>query len=512
MPVQTIDKSQVCSLQEHLDKAARLDATQIDEIRMLARQLQGLPVLPIIGAGASHDCGMRLASDIGKDLYTAYINDGTYDSHDAVSEDLADVAQAIYNAADQVAVVRAVGLPDPDLWPETGRVERHFCVYRVLARLAREEMFDEVIGFNYDCGKEAGLVDEGFLRSPHTSAGCQFRNHATVIADKATFCELQRDGALTYIKAHGCAERFRKLAVTDEAKAAETIVIRKSQLTNWRKDAWMQDRLRDCARAHVLLLIGFAAQDATIHGELQTILDEVFEEVPPHDTPRVVVIDWRPNTPTLHGLIKTGLGGRDAPDGVVTAIDVSRASATTTAVVLILLAETLRLRLQTHLAHHGYALPDQIDPQLAALVLSAPLMLRWTYLLRSRTDNQFIQKINLEQAAEGGYVPLMADPDATAVSLDTRVKLRHQLRLFDEEGTREAQNNHGFITQGGFAYLPVALSLDELLVACRPGGLVDPARAILGYPTHLECVLVTNSPGDLRGVHIETGAEVAVPA
>ncbi len=509
MTVRTIDKSQVRSLQEHLDMAAALDATQIDEIRMLAAQLQDLPVLPIIGAGASHDCGMRLACDIGKDLYTDYMSEPTYAPYDAVSEDLADVAQAIHNAAGQVAVVRAIGLPDSDLWPETARVDEHFCAYRVLARLAREDLFDQAIGFNYDCDKEAGLVSEGFLRSPHTVAGRQFRDHMTVIADKATIYQLQRDGALTYIKAHGCAERFRELTVIDEAKAAETIVICKKQLTSWGKDAWMRERLRDRVRSHVLLLIGFAAQDATVHGELQTILDEVYEEVPPSGAPRVVVIDREPNTPTLHGLIKTGLGGEDPPDGVVTAIDVS--STSITAAALILLVETLRMRLQSHLAQQGYALPSEIDPQLAALVISAPLMLRWTYLLRPRSENQFIQKINLEQAAQGGYVPLMADPDATALSLDTRVKLRQQLGQLDDEGTRDALGDHGFVTHGGFAYLPVALGLDELLAACRRG-VVDRARVILGHPTHLECVLVANGPGGLRGVHIATGAEVAVPA
>ena len=410
MTVQTMDVSQIRPLQDHLDQAAALDSDQISAIRMLAGQHNDLPVLPVMGAGASHDCGMRLAREMGEDLYADYIGDPSYGPHDAVTEDLADVAQAIYNAAGQVAVVRAIGLTDPNLWPNAGQVPDHFCAYRILARLAREELFDEAIGFNYDCSNEAALQSEGFLRSPGTSAGRQWRDHVTVIADRAMFYELQREGALTYIKAHGCAERFRELAVVDEPKAAETIIIRKSQLTNWRNDAWMQDRLRDRARTHVLLLIGFAGQDPTIHGELQIILDEVYAEVAPTGPPRVVVIDWQPNTATLRGLIRSGLGGHDPPVGVVTAINVS--SGSTTAAALILLAETLRLRLAQQLVNRGYVLPDEVDAQLAALVISAPLMLRWTYLLRPRLDNAFIQKINLEQAAEGGYVPLMADPDA----------------------------------------------------------------------------------------------------
>ncbi len=514
MTVRTMDCSQVHPLQEHLEKAAALDPDQVDAIRRLARQLRGLPVLPIIGAGASYDCGMRLARDIGVDLYTDYKSDATYEPHDVVNQDLAEVAQAIYNHSSQTAVVRAIGLPEPDLWPETSRVGEHFCVYRVLARLAREDLFKEVIGFNYDCGKEAALLAEGFLRSPHTSLGREWSDHVTVIADKASFLELQRDGALTYIKAHGCAERFRELATTDEAHAAETIIIRKDQLTNWRDDPWMQDHLRDRARTHVLLLIGFAAQDATIHGELQTILNEVYNAVPPEGPPRVVVIDWQPNTATLHGLINSGLGGRRLHDGEVAAIDVSSTTTTTTttAAALILLAESLRLGLEPHLETHAYGLPGAIDAQLAALAISAPVMLRWTYLLRPRSDNAFIQKINLEQAAEGGYVPLMADPNATAATLKMRIELRNRLGFGGDEATRHALSDHGFITHRGFAYLPVALDRDELMAACRPGGRIDRPRGILGHPTHLECVLVGGSAADLRGVHIESGAEVVLPA
>jgi hypothetical protein len=247
MTVQTIDKSQVCSLQNHLDRAAVLDPHIIEEIRRLAAQLQDLPVLPIIGAGGSHDCGMRLARDIGNDLYDDYMSDPAYEPRNEVERNLADVAQAIYNKNGQVAVARALGLPDRDLWPETARVGEHFCAYRVLARLAREDLFEEAIGFNYDCCKEAGLVSEGFLRSARTIPGLQFRDHLAVISDRETLYRLQRNGAVTYYKAHGCAERFRELAIDDEAKAAETIIARTSQLTTWHKDGWMQGRLRDRA-------------------------------------------------------------------------------------------------------------------------------------------------------------------------------------------------------------------------------------------------------------------------
>lgn len=68
------------------------------------------------------------------------------------------------------------------------------------------------------------------------------------------------------------------------------------------------------------------------------------------------------------------------------------------------------------------------------------------------------------------------------------------------------------MTRAGFAYLPVALELDELRAACEPGGLIDGVHATLPSPGHLERVLVTQHEGALCGVHIDTGAKVSVPA
>src|SRR5579871_5144008 len=131
MTVRTIDSSQISSLQEHIDRASALEPARVEQVRMLAAQLleQDLPVLPILGAGASHDCGMRLASQLGDDLYEDYMSDPAYaaEPRHAVKRDLADVAQAIHNAAGQLAVVKAVGLDDPLLWPGSEGVPEHFC-------------------------------------------------------------------------------------------------------------------------------------------------------------------------------------------------------------------------------------------------------------------------------------------------------------------------------------------------------------------------------------------------
>ncbi|MHB8241686.1 MAG: SIR2 family protein [Solirubrobacteraceae bacterium] len=514
MTVKTIDDSQICTLREHVAKACALDPARVAEIRTLAGQLleQDLPVLPILGAGASHDCGMRLASKLGEDLYGDYMTNPDYASEprESVKADLADVAQAIHNAAGQIAVVKAIGLDDPTLWPESDDVPEHFCLYRVLSRLAREGLFKEVVGFNYDCANEAGLKREGYQLSPKTTPGREFNDHATVVADELAFYNPPRERALVYYKSHGCAQRFRERAPTEEEQAAETIIICKDQLTHWRDDLWMRERLRDRARGHLLLLIGFAAEDGAVHAELKQVLVEVYETLPATGKPRLVTIDARPDTPVLRGLVKSGLGGQNPPAGTVAEVGVLGAS--TTAVALILLTEWLRLGLTGDLEAAGYMLGNDLQEQLTALVITAPVMMRWTYLLRRRSKDEYIQKINLEQAANGGYAPLTLKPSATALALQTRMQLRAALGLTGPESTDEAFTDHGFLSRRGFAYMPVALSLEELKAACRPGGLIERACVTIPTPASVERVLVTQHEGTLRGVNVDTGAELAVPA
>jgi hypothetical protein len=506
MTIRTIDPSQVLSLEEHLAKAAAFDEEEVRRIRALAAQLEGRSVLPVLGAGASYDCGMRLATHIGQDLYNDYLADASFEPHVAgLSPNLGEVADAIFAGAGQPAVVRAVGLHDPALWPGTDDVGEHFCAYRVLARLAREDLMEEAITFNFDCGHEAGLKAEGFLRGPRTELGKEWLDHATVIADAATHAQLPRSGAFTLFKAHGCAERYRELAESDEAAAASTIIICGLQLTTWRNDLWIRNAFRDRARNHVLLLIGFSGQDPVIYGEIDRVLQDIYSSAPSDGTPRVVVIDHEPDTAIFRNLVRLGLGGQDPTPGAIAQIRTSHA--TTTAATLVLLAETLALKL----GRSGVTLPDEMEPRLAALTLSAPVMLRWSYLLRKPADNQYVQRINLQQAAEHGYVPLTLDPHTTTRALQTRAKLHHALGLGDLETTREALEAHGFLVGGGCAFLPVGLDYDELVSSCRPGGPIDHARRSLPHPTHLDCILVSDGVGGRRGVNIDTGKEVAVP-
>jgi hypothetical protein len=506
MTVKTMEPSRVLSLGDHLIQAAGFDKDQAERIRRLAAQLAGRPVLPLLGAGASYDCGMRLATEIGRDLYDDYMSNGAYAPHArGLEPNLGDVADAIYDAADQVAVVRAVGLPDPALWPGADDISDHFCAYRVLARLAREELMAEVMTFNYDCGHEAGLKDEGFMWSPRTERGKQWLDHATVVSDAATYAELRLPGSLKLIKAHGCAQRYRALAASDEEAAAATIVITNLQLATWRNDLWIRDAFRDRARSHILLLIGFSGQDTIIYGALNEVLDDVYSNAPIDGDPRVVVVDWQPDSVRLRTLITTGLGNQPAAAGAVTQVET--ASGTTTAALLILLAETLALKLSTQ----PITIPDDIDARLAMLTLAAPAALRWAYQLRRSQENQYLQKVNLQQAAERGYVPLTLDPGTTARALNSRADLRAALGMPLHETTAEALASDGFIIDGGFAYLPIGLDQVELVGACRPGGPIEHTRRALPHPRHLECILVSDGPGGRQGVHIDTGREVSVP-
>jgi hypothetical protein len=506
MTVKTMDPTRVVTLEDHLRKAAEFDPVQIDRIRGLATQLSDRPVLPLLGSGASYDCGMRLAAEIGQDLYDDYVGDPGFAPHvGSLEPNMGAVADAIFTTAGQVGVVRAVGLPDPALWPGTNEIQEHFCGHRVLARLAREEVMEEVLTLNWDCQHESALEFEGFMRSPRTERGKQWLDHATVVSDAATYAELQVSGSLKLIKAHGCAARYRELAAVDEEAAAETIIIRDLQLATWRTDLWIRDAFRDRARNHVLLLIGCSGQDPVLYGELNDVLQDVYRNAPTGGIPRVVVIDPHPDTARLRNIIQTGLGGQAQAEGTVT--QVQTASGSVTAALLILLAESLALKL----ADHGVAIPDNMSARLAALTLSTPAMLRWSYLLRRREENQYVQKVNLQQAAARGYVPVALDPETSARALNTRMATRAAIGLTEPETTEEVLQTSGFLVHDGCAYLPVGLDHDELLSSCRPGGPIEDARESLPHPRQLDCILVSDDPGGRRGVHIVTGSQVDVP-
>jgi hypothetical protein len=311
----------VQTLRDHVALACSLPQTEVNRIQQVARQLDGVPVMPVLGAGASYDCGIRLARAISQDMHAEYSADASFEprpsNHAAIRDDLGAVADAVALVKGQRGAVQMLGLDDPTLWPPADDLTGHFCVYRVLARLAREDLFSEALTFNYDCGFEAGLKDEGFAFGPGRLRGRQWRDHVTVISDAETNARLRLRGAFALVKAHGCAARYREALLAGvPPNPEEAIILRWSQLLDWRRDRWARDVLADRARRHVMLLFGFSGQDAVIHIALTRILEDVYRDA--HvDRPRIVVVGRDPDTLTLRLLTNAGLGGQSPRAGDV---------------------------------------------------------------------------------------------------------------------------------------------------------------------------------------------------
>ncbi|HEV7529166.1 MAG TPA: SIR2 family protein [Solirubrobacteraceae bacterium] len=516
MTVRTMDPAQVRSLRQHCEAAVALGDQTLLALRALVGQLSGLMVLPLIGAGGSHDCGMRLASQLGQDLLADWEADPTYHPRPSgMTADLGRVADAIYlgRGNSQQAVLDAVGIPDRSLWPAADELDEHSCAYRMLARLAREGLFDHAASLNYDCGAEAGMKAEGFSVNSATAAGRSWNDHATVIADSSAHDSPTQRGNFVFVKAHGCAEHYREeISRAPNSGAENEIIIRRAQLLNWGTDLWAQDFLRAKARNHVLLLVGFSGQDPVIYSEIDQVLSDVYRNTTPTGKPRVVVIDYQPDTSELLSLISTGLGGEDPdPDAIAS---IATTNGTTTAAMMVLLAEMLALELADPLAAVGVNVPAAVDGRLAMLVLAAPVMLRWSYLLReAEPELAFIQRTNLQQAAERGYVPLRANTETTARAIASRIAVRGALGRGDTESTIEVLSNGGWVISPaqGTAWLPVGVGHEQLLAAAAPSGMLDHARRVLPRPAGLECVLVSGGSNGRRGISLDTGKEVAVP-
>lgn len=488
---------------EHLENAAALPADAIDGLRALANQLAGEKVVPLLGAGASYDCGMLLASDIARALHEDYMQDDRFLPHACSgSDDLGAISEAIYDVAGQSAVVEMLGLPDPALWPDADAVDSHFCAYRVLARLAREQLFDDALTLNYDCNYEAGLKNEGFLLASDVRGGTEFRDHVKVMSDAYTAGSTVR-ASMSLRKIHGCAERYR--AAIDEGAAApeNDIVIRTEQLEDWTGRRWAEERLRAIARESVMLMIGFSARDAVIVDELADLLGEVYRARPADGDPRIVAMDFNTATPELQHLVEE-IGLNSAALAPGRTAFVSTAGTTTTSALLILLVEMLARKLAPAFAAAGYSTPADTESRLGALTLAAPAMLRWAFLL---LPSKGFNYPNLQRAGNDGYVPLSLDPPFTARLLQQRKSLRDRLGLSGEETLVDLMKNHGFIVPpGGLAYLPTGLSDREVAAACRPAGPRGLVDRSLSRPT-VDCVMI----GESRGFSLDTGKEVKLP-
>jgi hypothetical protein len=508
MSVRVMEEGRQLALSEHLLRVSDLDSGALEAIAVLADQLPVPAILPVVGAGASWDCGVRIASEIGEDLLADYLVNSDYEPHDATltKQDLADIAERIFERKGPERVVQDLGFPEERHWRPAALMGEHFCVYCVLARMVREGFLDEAFGFNYDCGAEAGLEAEGFLYGEATP-GPEWVDYARVVADERAIVEMRSQGYLL-VKAHGCAVRYRERAAEDQFAAAEGIVVRRQQLEDWKNPGWSLNAFRSSAEKKALLLIGFSGQDPKFSAELGQILTAVYKANPGAGLPRLVAIDLDPSTQAIEQLISIGLNGEEAPVGVATRVCTE--GSTATAAMLALLAEMIALRLHAEAQAQGVELPSELDSRLASMVVTVPTMLRWAFLSSGRSDESFIQLTNL--MATRGYVPVTKHATKSVKLMAARTTLRSRLGLTEPEKSAEAVADDGFIVDpsSGAAYMPVAIEQEKLAATCRQGDELEKIRRTLKHPppSRLDCILVSGDGSELCGVNLATGEEV----
>lgn len=509
-----MDELQVLPIERHLEKALQLTETEVENLRILAGQLQGQTVLPILGAGASHDCGMRVASKIAEDLHTDCIADQALKPviEKLAQTDLGQIAEAIFagRGDSQQAVLEAVGLPNSLLWPSTPDVDPHFCVLRILARAVREhEGCKKALSFNYDCCSEAALKSEGFRFSRETGLGPLWLDHADIICSKGRYEDPSIRDGFELVKAHGCAEHYRaEYAEDPSSDVAESIIIRASQINSWSGRDWARDALRDRVRTGILVLIGFSGQDPATVEELKDVLEDIHREQSQTSRPRLVVIDHDPHTEALQQLVDFGIGPDGDKSSSVT--EICTAATSTTAVLQVLLTEMIAFELQPSAKELNFELPTDLDGRLALLAFSGPSMARWSFLLDKDASREFLQRVNAAMSENLAYVPLRHNPRAIVRAFKLREEIRTAVGLKGPERAEDLCGTDGFVVHGGRAYMPLGLDLTKVTEANRDGALAQ-AKDALAWPRDLSPILVCRDDGELRGVSVETGQVVAVP-
>jgi hypothetical protein len=490
-----------------------------EDARRLAEQLDDAAILPLVGAGASYDCGQPLAKDVAEAMYWRYCNPAGWRPTPPPPSDLEDgkgdlglVADAFFLRGGQEAVIDALSLETPEDWPGVVEFPDHFCTYRVLARLAREGVFSEAISLNYDCGFERGLRDEGFGFSRKSNLrGARWLDHATVITSAKDHFRTDQRGELVLAKAHGCSAAYRReMAVADEKtkeRLLEEVIVRRTQLMDWRSDFWARDLFADRARSHVVLLIGVAGQDPVIHIALTRIMQEIFRRVPSGDgNPRVVVIDPSPQTVALESLAFQGCGGKAPSANAVLRLKVPRGRSLT-AVLIALAVEILTRRLRAS----GAVVPEDRQARVISTMVEVPASLRWSYRLERRSHGvDFLQRVNLEASKGRGYVPVGTLSERATRSVRARNSLVEALKLADQS-VQESVESSGFLSDSrrGCAFLPLGLSKHELFEASRAE--VRSAAQELETPLGLEPILVVRDKSELSYRSALTGNTLTIP-
>jgi hypothetical protein len=453
-----------------IDQVSGLPASMLGEIEALATEVRGNALLPVIGAGGSKACLVKTAGELADDLWAA-IDSGAIPGLRSLPEDagdlkkgrdlgkVADLIAAASNPISNEDALMALGFPDDDEWPSADATEQfaqttaHACAYRILARFARERLVQEAMTFNYDCHFEGALQLEGFqIRDPPHS---RWPERYEVVSDEKSHSSIARRGDFTLNKVHGCVNNWRtRRALRDPMQeVSETIVLRWSQLLDWRSDPWSRDLFRDRARRHVLLLVGFGGADPVIHAALQATMREVAMSSAV-TTPRIRVFDTRPDTLNLRLLVQAGRGS-----GGIETIRVDPTHGGLAGALLVLFAHLVWFELDAAARRIAVTLgkPVSITKFLHRMVIAGPTMLRTTLDVRQHSD---LSEIGIHETLSraGGeyYVPFSASPEDGVRLMQLREKLAAKLSIDPDVPCNEMP---GWLRRASDAraYLPVAL-------------------------------------------------------
>lgn len=498
--------------------AAAAPQPLLDDVAALAAELSGKALLPVIGAGGSFACLVRLAGDLADGLWAA-IDDGSIAMLSLPSDaaklradrDLGAVADVIHLEHPPETTIEALGFADRKVWPGPLDVvglhdtSPHECAYRVLARMARERLIGESVTFNYDCHFEGSLLREGFQFRTPGGSHASWPDRFDVVADKESHTSLEARGDFVLQKVHGCAETWRARRAANLREASEAIVIRWSQLLDWRHDFWARDLFRDRARRHILLLIGFGGEDAVIHSALAEVMREV-TVIRPGPTSRVRVLDRHPEKLRLRMLVEAGGG-----TSTVRSIPVGNGNPVLAQVLLLLLSELVRLKLQSYATSAGETLrlPASRRSQILRITASGPAMMRWTYGIALAARGGVTGVLaTMDERGDEYYAPLTTEPSRALRAFETREELAAMLGV-DPDGEDSLPDGAIRRSVDVRAWVPLGLLEHELDSLEQADVLAQVAERLVEIPD-LKYAVVAKTPDGLRARSVDTGHEVDI--
>jgi hypothetical protein len=173
--------------------------------------------------------------------------------------------------------------------------------HHILARLAREGLFNPLITTNYDLLLEGAYRLAGFDRGvkdidqPGATVLCPYFE---CIADANQFFDSgspHRTAVIT--KIHGCVRRYRQAKKihcnnldqntqdsnqpginpgnSDWSKYLPSMVFTFREIQNWREDAWSRDYIRTLLRTRTIVFCGYSAADPVLHDTFRSVYEEM---------------------------------------------------------------------------------------------------------------------------------------------------------------------------------------------------------------------------------------------